>query len=445
MKRRKTNRTKVGVKPRHSLPDSDECQAMGEMKPKFSVPDPGEGSTNALMESNETLSDICRRIQEIHRQYKCNLRSRLMLENRTRATVAVAAGYYAGMEEATRAKMFKEADATIKRILAGEVRSKTEHGIAGLVRASSLSNKQFDLLTKAYAMSMAKLAEQLPVAEWMRKPEQHGFGFKSLATIIGEAGNLSNYPNPAKLWRRMGCAPFASGDRVHMGSQWKRMNGRGLSSTEWEEYGYSPSRRSVVFQLTEPLLKLNGRIRRDGLAENEISSAGEWRIETEGTCAGDMESETKCVHVGECDRETERLFADDLSPGTDKRSAGEFDPETEGVLADDSMSETDQTIVGDGDERTDVEVATDSNVGPYRRRYDEAKAAKVALQSDEWPTLRCHRHALLLMGKLLLKNLWIEWHRTEGTKGFSGNGPLGAVHGGGNGSRGGSATGTTER
>ncbi len=345
------NSTTWSLKTKGRVSNSD--LAIDALKPKRHVPDSGKGPTNALLLPRCSVSDLCLQIQERYRQYACNLRSRIMLENRTRATVAVAAGYHAGMEEAERGRRFKEADATIKRILAGENELVSEWAVAGLVRASHLSIQQFGALVKAYAKNMEKLAKQLPVAEWVSQPEQHGFGFQVLAKIIGEAGSLSNYPNPAKLWRRMGCAPFASGDRVHQGSQWKKMNGRGLSSGEWEEYGYSPHRRSIVFQATEPLLKLNCR----------IPIAGDRRLATDDCCAGEES------------HEAETPFA------------------------------------GVGDVRADNSHENESELGPYYRRYAEAKATKLALESDEWPRIRCHRHGMLLCGKLLLKNLWIEWHR----------------------------------
>jgi hypothetical protein len=46
--------------------------------------------------------------------------------------------------------------------------------------------------------------------------------------------------------------------------------------------------------------------------------------------------------------------------------------------------------------------------GPYKARYDQAKATIAAAHSDYKP-MRCHNHGHLLCGKLLLKHLWIEW------------------------------------
>lgn len=44
------------------------------------------------------------------------------------------------------------------------------------------------------------LARQLPVVQWAESIR--GFALPSLAAIVGEAGDLSWYRNPAKLWKR---------------------------------------------------------------------------------------------------------------------------------------------------------------------------------------------------------------------------------------------------
>lgn len=49
--------------------------------------------------------------------------------------------------------------------------------------------------------------------------------------------------------------------------------------------------------------------------------------------------------------------------------------------------------------------------GPYRTRYDEAKAIMRQNHLDEklYPDMRCHLHGISMAGKLLLKNLWKQW------------------------------------
>lgn len=57
-------------------------------------------------------------------------------------------------------------------------------------------------------------------------------------------------------------------------------------------------------------------------------------------------------------------------------------------------------VIGEG-------IVKQNGDGPYRKRYDEAKAT-FAEKHPDYSKGRCHSHAMLLASKLLLKNLWIE-------------------------------------
>ena len=206
------------------------------------------------------LPSLIAEIRELQRQRVTTQKSRIMIDNRLTATVATASGYHAGMEEDERAKWFVAAKKVIREVQ-GDCSSETDAWpLAPLILACSVSIEGFYATEKAYEKEMEKLAKQLPVAKWMALTDQRGFGWLSLAIIIGEVGDLSNYANPGKLWRRMGCAPFESKGKTFMPSTWrsrKKHNG-GLSSAEWEELGYCPRRRSVMFVIAESLMKGNG-------------------------------------------------------------------------------------------------------------------------------------------------------------------------------------------
>lgn len=76
-----------------------------------------------------------------------------------------------------------------------------------------------------------------------------GFGYGGLAMIVGEAGDIGNYANPGKLWKRMGMAPV----KGQCCATWRARGG--LSAAEWGAAGYSPRRRSVMYQITDSMLK----------------------------------------------------------------------------------------------------------------------------------------------------------------------------------------------
>lgn len=108
---------------------------------------------------------------------------------------------------------------------------------------------------------MRKLARMLPV--WGFVESVPGFGDLGLAQIVAEAGNLANYANPAKLWKRFGLAVIG-GQR-----QRKVANDPALAIA----HGYSPSRRSLMFVIGDSLLKKQNRYREIYLARKEVERA----------------------------------------------------------------------------------------------------------------------------------------------------------------------------
>jgi hypothetical protein len=93
--------------------------------------------------------------------------------------------------------------------------------------------------------ALTKLAEQLPISEWVRGVK--GFGILNLGLIIAETGDLSNYSNPGKVWKRMGLA-LVEGERQRMKA------GADMALL----HGYSPRRRAVAWNLSDCLIKQNG-------------------------------------------------------------------------------------------------------------------------------------------------------------------------------------------
>lgn len=99
---------------------------------------------------------------------------------------------------------------------------------------------------------LEKLAEELPAYASFWKPTR-GLSGLGLALIVGEAGNLAEYDTHSQLWRRFG---------LHVGGGQAYYTKRsGMSPEAWSKAGYCPRRRSLVYQLTDSLLK--GQIRKD--------------------------------------------------------------------------------------------------------------------------------------------------------------------------------------
>jgi hypothetical protein len=107
-----------------------------------------------------------------------------------------------------------------------------------------------DFLTKhreSAARNLGRQAVQLPVWDSFVR-DVRGCGPLGLALIVGEAGDLSNYSNPAKLWKRLGLA---------VGSDGRAQRRVANDASEAMEQGYSPRRRSLMHVVGECLLKQN--------------------------------------------------------------------------------------------------------------------------------------------------------------------------------------------
>lgn len=98
---------------------------------------------------------------------------------------------------------------------------------------------------KAIEKELASLASQLPV--WTFIESIRGCGALGLALMIGATGDLSNYANPGKLWKRMGLALVG--------------NERQRKCADVEKalaHGYNPRRRALMYMVGESLFMLNG-------------------------------------------------------------------------------------------------------------------------------------------------------------------------------------------
>ena len=95
--------------------------------------------------------------------------------------------------------------------------------------------------------TLLALARQLPVAPFVEATR--GVGLLSLAGIVGEAGDLSNYGTPSRLWKRMGTAVI-DGQRQRM-----------VGGAEALVHGYSPVRRSLLWNVGCCIIKAGGPLK----------------------------------------------------------------------------------------------------------------------------------------------------------------------------------------
>jgi hypothetical protein len=189
------------------------------------------------------LAETIETIRTLHRKRV------FAMEQRKRADLALGAflrtmlGWSKVLPEAERKRIAKAAQA----ITDGE----TESEWAELVNTTHGARAPFERIEKEALKQMERLAVTLPAWADFGK-EIRGFGAGSLAVIVAEAGDLANYASEAKLWKRMGLAVI---DGVRQGGLTK-----GASKDDWIVHGYSPQRRSRMWNIGDAIIKGN----RDG-------------------------------------------------------------------------------------------------------------------------------------------------------------------------------------
>lgn len=162
-----------------------------------------------------------KRIEEIKRQHRKRetlIRMRIQQENGLRASVASALGYHSDLGEKKRLALFRQAEALIKKVRAGEERHERED----IIRWASIGIDALKDGENFLDKELLGLVVKLPVAAWVQEPEQRGFGLPSLYKVVGEAGDLAGYSGPFKLYKRLGLMPRTFDGKTHMGSTWRK-------------------------------------------------------------------------------------------------------------------------------------------------------------------------------------------------------------------------------
>jgi hypothetical protein len=179
-----------------------------------------------------------------------------VIRQMTRSTNAVYAlarrylGYQGDLPEKERKAIAALAQASVKAIFDGKPAPPAANGIADALGDTIMADKQsrlpYEHRRKAIEAAMGKLAKSLPVWEsWAEGVK--GFGAPGLAAIVGECGDLSNYANPGKLWKRLGLAPGECYRSVTLAGE--------------VCYKKPKRRRSVLWNIGQALLKADGEYR----------------------------------------------------------------------------------------------------------------------------------------------------------------------------------------
>ncbi len=201
-----------------------------------------EATTAALPHRETTPAElaIIEEVDRINRRRNQYIKDRIRLINGGKAQLRLAVGAAKFTGEKTKEELEEMRKAADKAWTAA---CKPDHPNHELIAATLAAIEPLDAAQEACEKLLVKLVKQLPVYEWVKSV--NGFGDVSFATIVGECGDIGAYRNPSCIWRRMGLAPFEG----KAGATWKAKGG--LTADQWTEFGYSPRRRSVSFNLNK--------------------------------------------------------------------------------------------------------------------------------------------------------------------------------------------------
>jgi len=195
----------------------------------------------------DALADLCDEIRETYRRRVDVQRAETRLTLQIKSICRRLVGFSTFDEDKKRAARLKrEAQSLYRSVMKGEGHDRldvaTSACLALLSSRAVLHKEQL-----AVKRRLEELVQKLPVWEWCQPIR--GFAEISLANIVGEAGDLSKYDNPAKLWKRMGVG------LVQGAEGWSRQ--RKITGDAAIEHGYSPSRRAVLWQIGANLIMQN--------------------------------------------------------------------------------------------------------------------------------------------------------------------------------------------
>jgi len=225
-------------------------------------------------EARANLSALVSAIQAHHRQRVFAMEQRKRLDLSATAFVRNVLGFSTALPADERKRLTERAN-TLMDVLearyrkqrldamlkAGEVsegqhrqRTKsldtvTDDPLADMLEAPIFATLQgreaFDRLEADDTKELERLGRQLPI--WPEFADVPGIRGQTLATIVGEAGDLGCYANPGKLWKRMGLA-LVRGNR-------QGAPGKNATKDDWIEHGYNAARRSRMWNIGQALVK----------------------------------------------------------------------------------------------------------------------------------------------------------------------------------------------
>ncbi len=168
------------------------------------IPESEADRSQPAIANHDHHADICLQLRELQAHRIATVKAQLRLQNQACALARRYLGWQVDATEKARAKINRAATRLVKQIEKNNTLA-LDHPAGPFILATYKARTTIDTYRNNLEKEMKLLAESLPV--WNFWQNIKGVGALGLAIIVGEAGNLSDYANPGKLWKRLGLAP----------------------------------------------------------------------------------------------------------------------------------------------------------------------------------------------------------------------------------------------
>jgi hypothetical protein len=243
-KPRRARKAKAAATSREVLPSGAEHagHVPSETHSVSAGSDEGAKADESPIQGSPPVAPIIGEIVATVRRRRWAIDQRITTTNRTLALIRTAyLGYHNDMGEAERTRLAKEAQALYKAALDGT----GDAALVDVAVSNAAAVATFEDYQKAQEKALTKLVKRLPVYEWATAIR--GLGDVSLGIIVGEAGDIGRFSNPAKLWKRMGLGLVGDNRQGNPGAN--------ASADDWIAHGYNKKRRSVMWNIGVSLLR----------------------------------------------------------------------------------------------------------------------------------------------------------------------------------------------
>jgi len=219
--------------------------------------------TNMNASGDMTVSqDLIDAIRLDYRLAKSAENARIVIDHKLVSFARVyLTAWTPGGDEADRKKAAAQAMRAIKTIRAGDYPAEKDAELcevmAPMVVGMEPSRSTFEAERKARRKSVEKYVRELPA--WERLADIRGFSTWGLGVIVGEAGDLGNYPGCRHLYKRLGLAP----DECYPNGE--KSTGRMIPRS---------TRGRIMGIITDPLFRQQWRGEKDDVPAHPIGPYG---------------------------------------------------------------------------------------------------------------------------------------------------------------------------